>query len=149
MKPSYSDLLQDPLWQKKRLEIFNRDDFCCQKCYDTKNTLHVHHKSYIPDNKPWEYPNGWLITLCKKCHEFETAYSKEMLKDSLDFLKLHFLPSEIDLVITAVCHGLYYSGVTSDVFISIMEHFLLSNKNKNFSYLKNKFFKDIRKQDKQ
>ena len=31
--------------------------------------LHVHHKYYVIGNKPWEYPNDCLITLCSDCHE--------------------------------------------------------------------------------
>jgi hypothetical protein len=30
--------------------------------------LHVHHKYYIKDKLPWDYPDDALITLCAKCH---------------------------------------------------------------------------------
>lgn len=66
---TYSDLLRDPRWQKKRLEILNRDDFYCGKCFDGETTLHVHHKHYQHGKKPWEYNSDFLITLCKTCHE--------------------------------------------------------------------------------
>jgi len=58
----YSDLLKDPRWQKKRLEILQRDEFSCQICFDTKSTLHVHHRRYISDCKPWEYPEHVLVS---------------------------------------------------------------------------------------
>ena len=42
----YAEKLKDPRWQKKRLEILERDAWVCQKCFDTKSTLHVHHRIY-------------------------------------------------------------------------------------------------------
>jgi hypothetical protein len=30
--------------------------------------LHVHHKYYIADRLPWDYPDEALITMCSKCH---------------------------------------------------------------------------------
>jgi len=66
---SYSEKLKDPRWQKRRLEILNRDNFTCQVCGDTKNTLHVHHKKYFKE--PWDAANWALITLCSSCHSRE------------------------------------------------------------------------------
>lgn len=68
MKKSYSELLKDPRWQKKKTEILKRDKFTCRLCKDTETTLHVHHKEYINGNAPWDYPNDLLITLCEHCH---------------------------------------------------------------------------------
>ena len=68
---SYLEKLKDPRWQRKRLEIFQRDDWTCQKCFDTKKTLNVHHKLYLPKTEPWDYPDDLLITLCQDCHEDE------------------------------------------------------------------------------
>ena len=42
----YAEKFKDPRWQKKRLEILERDDFSCRVCYDASNTLHVHHCFY-------------------------------------------------------------------------------------------------------
>jgi hypothetical protein len=67
-KKSYSDLLKDPRWQKKRLEILQRDGWKCQKCGDDEETLHVHHLSYTPNTMPWEYGESNYITLCGMCH---------------------------------------------------------------------------------
>jgi hypothetical protein len=64
---TYSDKLKDPRWQKKRLEILNRDEFTCQWCSDTEKTLHVHHLKYSGD--PWEIEDEFLLTLCETCHE--------------------------------------------------------------------------------
>ena len=69
MKKSYSDLLKDPRWQKKRLGILQRDNFECRSCNDNSKTLHVHHTFYDKNISPWDYNNDDLITLCEDCHE--------------------------------------------------------------------------------
>jgi hypothetical protein len=77
-KSTYSDLLKSPEWQKKRLVIMKRDKFTCKLCKDKTSTLHIHHKSYTPGKKPWEYPDDNLVTLCEYCHTFvEEAKSWE------------------------------------------------------------------------
>lgn len=64
----YSDQLLHPLWQKKRLEILERDEFMCKKCEDSETTLHVHHIEYSKNKLAWQYDNKYLDTLCKYCH---------------------------------------------------------------------------------
>ncbi len=67
---SYSELLKDPRWQKKRLRILERDKFECQSCNDTESTLNVHHcVPYRKDTKIWEYKDTELVTLCENCHK--------------------------------------------------------------------------------
>lgn len=70
---TYSDMLKDPIWQRRRLEILNRDNFTCQKCGNEKETLHIHHRHYINGRKPWDYPDTLLVTLCYKCHKEEES----------------------------------------------------------------------------
>ena len=82
---TYSDLLKDPRWQKKRLEIFNRDNFSCVSCGDGASTLHVHHHYYINGKKPWEYNNSVLVTLCEQCHGNE-EHLKECDSDVINVL---------------------------------------------------------------
>lgn len=65
---TYSEKLKDPRWQKKRLEILERDKFSCQTCKDDKTELHIHHKKYGHEN-PWDNENEDLITCCKHCHK--------------------------------------------------------------------------------
>ena len=68
----YNDKLRDPRWQKRRLEIMERDNFTCQICGSGLNDgepLNVHHKKYINGKEIWEYSDGMLITLCEKCHK--------------------------------------------------------------------------------
>lgn len=71
---TYSDKLQDPRWQKKRLQVLNRDNFTCLYCGDEKTTLHIHHLSY--KNNPWDAELEELQTTCKFCHKaIETSKS--------------------------------------------------------------------------
>lgn len=63
---TYSEKLKSPKWQKKRLEVLNRDDFTCQHCGDTETELHVHHLKY--SGEPHEATLENLLTLCKDCH---------------------------------------------------------------------------------
>lgn len=68
---SYSELLLDPRWKKKRLEIIKRDRFECSSCGRIFTQLNVHHKRYIYGVDPWDYNNEDLITLCVNCHREE------------------------------------------------------------------------------
>jgi hypothetical protein len=63
---SFQDWYKDPRWQKKRLEILQRDGWTCVGCGDTKNTLHVHHLSY--NGPPWCVADDQLQALCQECH---------------------------------------------------------------------------------
>ena len=67
----YQEKLQDPRWQKKRLQVFERDEFTCRGCCDDEGSLHVHHLYYLPETEPWDYSLDALLTLCKPCHEQE------------------------------------------------------------------------------
>lgn len=74
MSKAYSEKLRDPRWQKKRLEILERDEWTCQLCFDTENTLNVHHKVYEKGKEPWDIDNNKLVTLCEQCHAEEKEY---------------------------------------------------------------------------
>jgi len=65
---TYSEKLKDPRWQRKRLEILQRDGWTCLCCEATDKTLHVHHILYWPKRNPWEYEDCFLQTLCEDCH---------------------------------------------------------------------------------
>lgn len=83
---SYSEDLRNPLWQKKRLQILDRDDFTCQICGHKDKPLHVHHFYYENGLKPWEYSDSDMITLCEECHKAEHKSRKNIL-DSIDQLR--------------------------------------------------------------
>jgi hypothetical protein len=78
-RQKYTDLLKDPRWQKKRLEIFQRDGFACRDCGKSDRQLQVHHSNYCRNSKPWDYPSESLRTLCEKCHK-EITQRMERLK---------------------------------------------------------------------
>jgi hypothetical protein len=65
----YSEKYRDPRWQRKRLEIMQRDGFCCKGCGSEVKTLNVHHGYYEQGLDPWDYASDTLWTLCEKCHE--------------------------------------------------------------------------------
>ena len=70
---TYKQLLRDPRWQKKRLHIFERDQWTCQRCGSTTRELQVHHLAYT--GAPWEAPDHLLQTLCAPCHTAEGSES--------------------------------------------------------------------------
>lgn len=83
MSTAYWQLLRDPRWQRKRLEILNRSDFSCDECGATDKTLNVHHKSYKKGAKPWEYEEHELASLCEECHKSRHDIEKE-IRSELD-----------------------------------------------------------------
>jgi hypothetical protein len=66
---TYGEKLRDPRWQKKRLEILQRDNWQCVECGETNKTLHVDHKFYEKGEDPWDCPDDLLQSLCVDCHE--------------------------------------------------------------------------------
>jgi len=70
----YAEQLKNPLWQKMRLEILQRDNFTCLLCGDTETELHIHHKKYQKGKNPWDYSNDNFQTLCKHCHKNTEAF---------------------------------------------------------------------------
>lgn len=97
-KQDYLAKLRDPRWQKKRLEIFNRDGFTCQQCFETNEMLDVHHMVYFKGD-PWDTPNEHLITLCHTCHEEETTEREELDRRLLKIMHSKFLGYDIELLI--------------------------------------------------
>ena len=88
---TYKEKLLDPRWQKKRLEVLERDKFTCQMCTSTTDTLHVHHKYYIFNNDPWDYDLFNFITLCFDCHKSE-GNAKEELRTMIKNLQNDGIP---------------------------------------------------------
>lgn len=65
---TYQEKLRLPSWQKKRLQIMERDNWACLICADCGSCLQVHHKEYIYGREPWEYEDDNFMTLCEACH---------------------------------------------------------------------------------
>jgi hypothetical protein len=90
---TYAEKLQDPRWQKKRLEILQQGSWTCAGCFSTTNMLHVHHKVYLPDREPWDYPDDHLEVLCKDCHAKRSKESKLIDTALLHGLKVNIADS--------------------------------------------------------
>jgi len=95
MKSEYAAKLRDPRWQKKRLEILQRDEWTCQACFDNESTLAVHHRIYLPGKDPWEYPDDLLVTLCETCHSLEIEDRPQIESLMIQRLKQLFLYGEL------------------------------------------------------
>ena len=124
MKKNYSDKLKDPRWQRKRLEILERDNWHCQNCFDGESTLHVHHRRYFYGKDPWDYENHLLLTLCENCHEDEKVQRGDLESDLLEVLKEKFLCDQLRSVITGFMHLKMFH--MQDVVASVIE-WTLSN----------------------
>jgi 5-methylcytosine-specific restriction endonuclease McrA len=98
---SYYLKLKDPRWQKKRLEILNRDQFQCTCCGDTENELNVHHSYYEYGKELWEYEDDTLFTLCKPCHESHTISSRN-IKHNLRYIQYDQL-YEFEKIVEKCC----------------------------------------------
>ncbi len=110
MAKSYDDHLKHPKWQKKRLEILQRDAFSCTNCGDEESQLQIHHKKYVRGRMPWEYDDWDFTTLCEHCHELITKHIKAgQNPDCFDVLKV-----KKDGKIT--CYVLTQHGITRHSF---------------------------------
>ncbi len=119
---TYKEKLLDPRWQKKRLEILERDKWACQSCSATDKTLHVHHARYKFGEDPWETPGRLLITLCTDCHEKSTIEDQK-LKDAID--ALWDVPSYCDRTqIIGYLQGLMIGPKDSAIQLTGYEHTL-------------------------
>jgi len=128
----YQKKLLDPRWQKKRLEILNRDEFTCQSCGDTKSTLHVHHIKY--SKSPWSINSEYLITYCDFCHQIiETLIKnnpqykifgivKRPITRSNFYPILFYCFSEIDGYLT--CISMFKNGNLYKSFMVVSEETL-------------------------
>ena len=90
---AYADLLKDPRWQRKRLEVFEASGWRCQRCDNDKMELHVHHFHYLNGVMPWDYKTCDLACVCGDCHKELTA-QRAALKLALAKYESHFLPIE-------------------------------------------------------
>ena len=92
---TYKEKLTDPRWQKKRLEVFNRDSFTCVSCGAKDKSLHVHHLKYHKD--PWDVSSDYLQTLCFECHDMEHKQSNEISIPNIQNTKPLILESDFVL----------------------------------------------------
>lgn len=117
-KLSYAEMLKDPRWQKKRLEVMQRDGFRCQHCLSEDKELQVHHLTYHRGTKPWEYKDEELITLCERCHKNESEEKKnsyELFKELKDaFEKSGYSYELLNSLLTSLCYVVKYGNTDPD-----------------------------------
>ena len=103
----YKEQIRTPQWQKRRLEIMQRDNFTCQFCGDTKHTLNVHHLVYHKDKMIWEYEDWELITLCESCHQIEHSMF-DVIIEKINHIRRQGVSSlEINALLDSVDISLY------------------------------------------
>lgn len=90
---NYKQQLKHPNWQKKRLEILNRDNFTCQACGSGNKTLNIHHLYYADNCNVWDYENEALLTLCEDCHKREEREMKQEIVNLIESVKMSCIPS--------------------------------------------------------
>lgn len=124
---SYSSKLQNPKWQRKRLEVLQRDDFCCKICKENNSALHVHHLKY--NGNPWESDIQELTTLCKDCHKLI-----HYLEDS-GHIGWKLITKEI--IYNQSCYYIFFEDIVL-VKLSNESH-IVSIEKKSIDYLTEKF----------
>jgi 5-methylcytosine-specific restriction endonuclease McrA len=91
---TYSQKLRDPQWQKKRLQILERDHWRCVMCHRDDKNLQVHHGVYRKRD-PWDYPDYIYQTLCEDCH----SERQELTDKAVDALRIAILNTPTDKLI--------------------------------------------------
>lgn len=84
---TYAELLKDPRWQKKRLEVMEAAGFSCVECGEDKKPLNIHHGYYEKGMAIWDYPNDSLWCLCEDCHR-KIHLAKQQLNQQIGKLTL-------------------------------------------------------------
>jgi len=114
-KLTYYEMLKHPKWQKKRLEILEREDFSCAWCENDKdNQLHVHHMFYDNDMKLWEYPDHTMVCLCSVCHKAAHDLKKRLeyiVADSLEGIHNYSMLIGIMAEMQKDIDGMYNYGI--------------------------------------
>ena len=63
---------------KWRKEVYERDNYNCQRCYQKGKHLNAHHIANWADNKELRFIFSNGITFCKNCHnQFHKKYGKK------------------------------------------------------------------------
>ena len=96
---AYRELLRRSEWQKKRLQILERDNWRCVWCHDANVNLQVDHKRYERGKMPWEIGDQYLQTLCERCHVRATNL-RDRIRDLVADMNLYELP----IIITTIEH---------------------------------------------
>ncbi len=94
-RKAYDELLRDPRWQKKRLDVMADAGWKCELCTDPNEELNVHHDSYVADRMPWDYPRSELKCLCRTCHTLSHLPTAKVIH----FTRTRLLSAEVDKIL--------------------------------------------------
>ena len=83
----YAKKLQDPRWQRKRLEVMQAAGWTCVICGDKDEELNVHHPAYSAYHEPWDYTN--LQCLCRTCHTIQHLPKEKMILHAKQIVTEH------------------------------------------------------------
>ena len=76
----YSEQLKDPRWQRKRLEILQRDNFTCIWCGEHGGKLNADHIKPFAQYPELRFAIDNGRTLCLPCHKTTDSYLKNIKK---------------------------------------------------------------------
>jgi len=62
----HNEYLKSDDWERKRYIVLKRDNWKCGYCGG--RATQVHHKKYAK-RKIGNEPIGWLVSICKSCHD--------------------------------------------------------------------------------
>lgn len=139
-RSEYAEKFRDPRWQQKRLLIMERDNWACQICFDTENTLNVHHRYYEFGNDPWDYPDDALVTLCEDCHRGETEQLPAVKSLLMKALTTRFFAG--DILDLAKAFTLFKGYFIPDVDAAAIAWLLLNDE--EYEAVVNKYFAHMR-----
>jgi hypothetical protein len=133
---TYSEKLRDSRWQKKRLEVLQREDFKCQWCkkYGTViqgDYVQVHHGYYEFGRDPWEYDSQSLFCLCEKHHK-RAQYESKFLRRLIGHVEPHYVGF-------FACVAIFFCGYGKNfkeddvIFRKAMNFFRIANSLYNFA----------------
>jgi len=84
---NYAQKLQDPRWQRKRLEVMQAAGWACVICGDKDEELNVHHPAYSAYHEPWEYSN--LQCICRTCHTIQHLPKQKLMLHAKQMVTEH------------------------------------------------------------
>lgn len=99
--------LEDPRWQQLCLRIFDRDNWACVLCGESKAALHAHRWRHRRC-EPWDSPIEEISTLCVNCRD------REVLERTAAMAELGEVLSD--------CH--WSAADISDLAATIDQHFI-------------------------
>ena len=115
--------MKDPRWQKKRLEILERDKWRCQRCFDKDYTLVVHHKWYHKNTEPWEYDGECYVTLCEDCHTIFHKMFEGQMNSEIYIIYKYWNMNETDIFLFTTHLNRYISETSTVEFLDMAIEF--------------------------